>query len=57
MAKAKVDLSKCIGCGACVTACPNEAITVGEKAKIDAAKCKACGSCVSVCALQALSLG
>lgn len=55
---ARVDLSKCNGCGRCAKSCPMEAITVAEKkegdkalkwAVIDPALCFGCGVCYSVC--------
>jgi len=41
---------RCTGCGACVTACPVEAVAMaGEKAATDRARCTACGACVPAC--------
>lgn len=41
---------KCVGCGACTSACPNGAVRVAEgKAVTDRVKCTACGACVPVC--------
>jgi len=56
----KVDQATCIGCTACVSVCPSEAISMedkpeGQKAVIDAAKCTSCGTCISVCPVQAIS--
>lgn len=54
---AVVDLEKCNGNGACVEACPVEAITlVDNKAKIDADECIDCGACVDECPQHALTL-
>lgn len=41
---------KCTGCGTCVSACPNKAISILDfKASTDRALCNGCGNCVSVC--------
>lgn len=40
----------CRGCGTCVSACPNAAITLADgKARIDPGTCLRCGYCVPVC--------
>jgi len=53
---AQVDKEKCTGCGICVDACPQEAITVDDFAKIDADKCVDCGACVEECPNDAISM-
>ena len=53
---AKADKEKCTGCGICVDACPQEAITVDDIAKIDADKCVDCGACVDECPNEAISM-
>ena len=53
---ATVDEEKCTGCGICVDACPQEAITVDDIAKIDADKCVDCGVCVEECPNDAISM-
>ncbi|HUS88596.1 MAG TPA: FAD-binding protein [Desulfosporosinus sp.] len=52
-----VDKTKCIGCGACVTECPVEAIDlVDGLAVVDPKKCNDLGKCVMVCPTNALAL-
>ena len=54
--KAVIDKTKCIGCGACVSVCPVEAISFDEdgKAVIDRSKCIRCGTCEAVCPVGAI---
>lgn len=39
----------CVGCGACVDACPQDAITVDDVAVINADSCVDCGACIDEC--------
>lgn len=53
----KVNEELCTGCGACVEACPVEAISLSaDKAQIDGEKCVDCGVCVGECPTDAISL-
>jgi len=54
--KAKVDEGQCTGCGLCLDACKQNAITIGNIARIDLEKCTGCGKCVNECPNQAISL-
>jgi len=48
---------KCVGCQACVTACPYDAISMeGKLAVIDFDKCTLCGGCVEPCKFDAILL-
>ena len=52
----QIDVFTCIGCGACVAACPEEAIQMKDgKAIIDNKKCKKAGKCIEVCPVDAIA--
>jgi NAD-dependent dihydropyrimidine dehydrogenase PreA subunit len=50
-----VDKDNCQGCGACVDACPNEAIAMKrDLAVVIATACVECGSCEPACPTAAI---
>ena len=56
MTKFKINKDKCIGCGACVGACPTGSVKIEEdnKAVIDQETCEQCGQCKEACAFDAI---
>jgi len=51
----KVIKEKCVGCGACIKACPFGAVTLESKiAVIDLDKCTLCGACKEACPFGAI---
>lgn len=51
----KINEDTCVGCGACVDACPVGCIKLNEngKAEIDGTMCISCGSCAATCPVGA----
>lgn len=60
--RAKLILKNCVGCGACVEYCPENAIPnsligfISSLAEINLDKCDGCGKCVEICSHRAISL-
>ena len=51
----QVDGEKCTGCGDCLDACANNAISmIAGKAVIDLDACLGCGACVDACPVDAI---
>lgn len=54
---ARVDTSRCSGCGECVIACPYNAIQIVEGvAEVSDVLCKGCGTCAAACLVKAIDL-
>ncbi len=55
--KAKVDKTKCLACGGCISVCPEDAIVmISSKAKVNEKKCIGCKICIKTCPVAAISL-
>jgi ferredoxin len=53
----RVDVERCVGCGACAEICPFEAVAERDgRAVVDTTLCMGCGVCVPKCSQGALSL-
>lgn len=50
------DVRRCIGCGACLTACPHGVHGGEEFHTLSRERCRACGACAEVCPTHALTL-
>lgn len=54
--KAKVDKKICLGCGGCISVCPQDAIDwVSYRACVDEKKCISCAICIRTCPVAAIS--
>lgn len=54
----QIDAETCIGCSACISACPSSVLDmVDSKAKVTKPKdCTSCAACVSACPVEAIKL-
>ena len=55
---ARVDVSRCVACGACGSECPLGAVGVwrGCFARVDEARCVGCGKCARNCPADCIIL-
>jgi thioredoxin reductase/Pyruvate/2-oxoacid:ferredoxin oxidoreductase delta subunit len=54
-----IDLSRCLGCGLCVTACPEEGVLevlLGQARVVHGARCVGHGRCAEACPVDAIAL-
>ncbi len=54
MAKVKIDVKKCIGCGACVGVCPEGFELKDNKAHLKNAKASCIAEAAAICPVQAI---
>ena len=53
----QVDEKTCVGCGKCVKACPQKALSLPKKkSQVDVNRCIGCFECITVCPVKAISL-
>ncbi len=54
----EIDARTCTGCGACVTACPTQALALasGRATVARPAACTYCAACETVCEVNAIAL-
>ncbi|MFN8519556.1 MAG: 4Fe-4S binding protein [Chloroflexota bacterium] len=53
-----LDPTRCDSVGACVAACPSQAIELAERIwRLDAGRCVLCTACVEACPTGALAMG
>ena len=52
-----IDADTCIGCAACVSTCPEEAIEPSDAVYAINDKCTDCASCVESCPVECITAG
>ena len=48
---------RCAGCGRCIEACLEQALSLRSTAAVDPSRCAGCGRCLAECPNEALLLG
>jgi NAD-dependent dihydropyrimidine dehydrogenase PreA subunit len=58
MTSIRIDISKCVGDGICVDACPNNVLDLidGVAKVVNPDKCEGCGTCEAVCTQHAIKV-
>jgi len=56
MAGLRINTSLCIGCGLCVSACPQGVLVLEDGVAVEQDGCIFCGICVQTCPVQAISI-
>lgn len=51
----KIEIDKCVGCGACEQVCPSEALKIVDKKAVVNSNCVHCVTCVKYCKLGAIT--
>jgi Fe-S-cluster-containing hydrogenase component 2 len=53
--KARVDETKCLACGGCISVCPQDALSMcGGRAFVTVSKCISCAICIKICPIGAI---
>lgn len=53
----EIDMELCTGCGDCVSACPQHAVSLEQgKPQLDEELCAYCGDCEDICPVGAIAL-
>ena len=53
---ASVNKEKCVGCGACVDACPCGALSLEDGVAVVSDDCAGCGACADACPTDSITM-